>query len=104
MVGILMEVKCVSNSRLNHSNGRRFFPSTTSIRSQGEIYKILSSASPEYAAWLHDKGYISPIGKPVKLFVFSKLTIPRMVQCGNTLIQQAVMAHAVTANHKNNAH
>jgi len=70
----------------------------------GAIYKILSSASPEYAAWLHDKGYISPIGKPVKLFVFSKLTIPRMVQCGNTLIQQAVMAHAVTANHKNNAH
>ena len=37
------------------------------------IYKILSRSSPEYADFLHNKGYIGPDGKPRKLFTFSKL-------------------------------
>ncbi len=37
------------------------------------IYKILASGSLDYAEWLHQKGYLSPGGKPMKLFVFSKL-------------------------------
>jgi len=41
------------------------------------IYKILSNSSPDYSLWLHDKGYLTPSYKPLKLFVFSKLIIPR---------------------------
>ncbi len=42
------------------------------------IYKILYSASSEYATFLHDKGYISEKGKPLKLFTFSYLSIPNV--------------------------
>ena len=49
------------------------------------IYKILSSASPDYAAWLHNQGYISPNGKLMKLFVFSKLNIYKREVRGNIL-------------------
>ena len=38
------------------------------------IYKILANSSPEYADFLHDKGYIGPDGKPRKLFTFSRLS------------------------------
>lgn len=40
------------------------------------IYKILQRASPEYAAFLHDKGYSASSGRLMKLFTFSKLWIP----------------------------
>jgi CRISPR-associated endoribonuclease Cas6 len=40
------------------------------------IYKILSAASPEFANFLHAKGYLSADGKPMKLFTFSYLDIP----------------------------
>ncbi|MCG8603723.1 CRISPR-associated endoribonuclease Cas6 [bacterium] len=40
------------------------------------IYKILQLASPEYATFLHDKGYTAPSGRLMKLFTFSKLWIP----------------------------
>jgi CRISPR-associated endoribonuclease Cas6 len=50
------------------------------------IYKILSSASPEYSSWLHEVGYTSPDGRPMKLFVFSRLHIPGVEQRGSTLI------------------
>jgi CRISPR-associated endoribonuclease Cas6 len=40
------------------------------------IYQILSTASPEYADFLHEKGYLSADGKPLKLFTFSYLFIP----------------------------
>ncbi len=40
------------------------------------IYKILQKASPEYAAFLHDKGYSAVSGRLMKLFTFSKLWIP----------------------------
>jgi CRISPR-associated endoribonuclease Cas6 len=40
------------------------------------IYKILNHASPDYAAFLHEKGYISPNGKPLKLFTFSRIWCP----------------------------
>jgi CRISPR-associated endoribonuclease Cas6 len=36
-------------------------------------YGLLSAASPEYALFLHDHGYIGPDGKLRKLFTFSKL-------------------------------
>lgn len=38
------------------------------------IYRILSSASPEYAEFLHWKGYLTEQGKPQKLFTFSYLS------------------------------
>jgi len=40
------------------------------------IYKILNQASPDYTAFLHDKGYPAPSGRLMKLFTFSKLHIP----------------------------
>ncbi|MDZ7265031.1 MAG: CRISPR-associated endoribonuclease Cas6 [candidate division KSB1 bacterium] len=49
------------------------------------IYKILSQASPEYAAFLHERGYASPAGKPMKLFTFSRLWCPAVRQVENTL-------------------
>lgn len=40
------------------------------------IYKILRRASPEYAEFLHNRGYAAPSGRLMKLFTFSKLWIP----------------------------
>lgn len=40
------------------------------------IYKILQQASPEYAEFLHNRGYSSAAGRLMKLFTFSKLRIP----------------------------
>ncbi len=49
------------------------------------IYKILYSASSEYANFLHEKGYISEKGKPLKLFTFSYLYIPNVSFINNML-------------------
>jgi CRISPR-associated endoribonuclease Cas6 len=49
------------------------------------IYKILNQASPEYAAFLHDRGYTATSGRLMKLFTFSKLWIPRVRQQGRAL-------------------
>jgi len=49
------------------------------------IYKILNRASPEYADFLHRQGYLSPTGKPMKLFTFSKIWCPTMKMNGATL-------------------
>lgn len=40
------------------------------------IYRILAEAAPEYAAWLHERGYRSSDDRHLKLFTFSKLNIP----------------------------
>lgn len=37
------------------------------------IYKILSSASEDYSAWLHGNGYRHDCGKVFKMFCFSRL-------------------------------
>ena len=50
------------------------------------IYKILYSASSEYANFLHEKGYISEKGKPLKLFTFSYLFIPKVSFKNNMLL------------------
>jgi CRISPR-associated endoribonuclease Cas6 len=42
------------------------------------IYRILHRASPEYARFLHDRGYAAPSGRLMKLFTFSKLNIPNV--------------------------
>lgn len=39
------------------------------------IYKIFSNGSKEFTDWLHQKGYITSDGKPMKLFSFSRLFI-----------------------------
>jgi len=49
------------------------------------IYKILYSASSEYAKFLHEKGYISEKGNPLKLFTFSYLLIPNVSFKNNIL-------------------
>ncbi len=50
------------------------------------IYQILYSASSEYAQFLHEKGYISEKGKPLKLFTFSYLFIPHAFVRNNILM------------------
>jgi len=52
------------------------------------IYKILRQGSPEYAQWLHDQGYLSPAGRLMKLFTFSRLWIPRVRREGTILFVQ----------------
>ncbi|MFQ5649519.1 MAG: CRISPR-associated endoribonuclease Cas6 [bacterium] len=49
------------------------------------IYKILQQASPDYASFLHDRGYPAPSGRMMKLFSFSKLWIPGGRRFGETL-------------------
>lgn len=49
------------------------------------IYKLLAQASPEYAAWLHEKGYRSPADRTLKLFTFSRLNIPQAILQGITI-------------------
>ena len=49
------------------------------------IYKILFSASKDYANFLHKQGYLSEHGKPLKLFTFSYLNIPGVKNINNTL-------------------
>lgn len=50
------------------------------------IYSILNSSSPEYAEFLHEKGYISPNGKPLKLFTFSRIWCPAIKRIDATLV------------------
>ncbi|MBW7888631.1 MAG: CRISPR-associated endoribonuclease Cas6 [Bacteroidetes bacterium] len=49
------------------------------------IYKIINAASPEYSEWLHSQGYVTPEGKPMKLFTFSRLLNKNMKAEGNVL-------------------
>lgn len=50
------------------------------------IYKILASASSEYAEFLHNKGYLSSTGKPLKLFTFSRLWSKNIKYAHTTLM------------------
>jgi len=40
------------------------------------IYHLLALASPEYATWLHERGYQSAADRYLKMFTFSRLDIP----------------------------
>lgn len=40
------------------------------------IYKVINQSDPEFAAWLHDKGY-SDDKKQFRLFTFSNLIVPQ---------------------------
>ncbi|MCX7880666.1 MAG: CRISPR-associated endoribonuclease Cas6 [Ignavibacteria bacterium] len=37
------------------------------------LYQIFYESSPSFSKWLHDKGFITPDGKKLKLFTFSRL-------------------------------
>ncbi len=50
------------------------------------IYKILSQAAPDYAAWLHDHGYVGATERRMKLFTFSRLNIPSVRRVEQTLV------------------
>lgn len=49
------------------------------------IYRILRQVVPDYATFLHDKGYAAPSGRLMKLFTFSKLWIPNVRLKGGIL-------------------
>lgn len=50
------------------------------------IYRMLEAASSDYATQLHERGYLSPTGKLMKLFVFSRLYIEKMRPSGSFLM------------------
>lgn len=39
------------------------------------IYRLFFESSPKFSKWLHDQGFVSPEGKKMKLFTFSRLFI-----------------------------
>lgn len=49
------------------------------------IYRVFSQGSAEFSEWLHDRGYVTPEGRPMKLFTFSRLFIDRARLKGGTL-------------------
>ena len=49
------------------------------------IYKMLAESSPEYAQWLHDRGFVTSSGKPMKLFTFSRFLLNNPKTRGNIL-------------------
>ncbi len=57
-----------------HAFGNRL-PINYQYELSGVIYKILSSASEDYATWLHDNGFTLD-SKQFKLFTYSRLIIP----------------------------
>ncbi len=50
------------------------------------LYKTLKKAEPEYATWLHNRGYASPNRRLYKLFTFSRLFIPAARREGSVLV------------------
>lgn len=62
------------------------FPINYQYPLSAAIYKILNTASPEYAVFLHRQGYLSPNGKPLKLFTFSRLWCPNIQRFESSLI------------------
>lgn len=62
-----------------HINAQQFgrtLPMNYQYETSAAIYKILSSADNEFAAWLHNNGFQLPNNKQFKLFTFSRLQIP----------------------------
>ncbi|MBN1349946.1 CRISPR-associated endoribonuclease Cas6 [candidate division KSB1 bacterium] len=64
---------------------RSFIPFNYQHPLSAAIYKILSTANQQYAEFLHQKGYLTVDGKPLKLFTFSYLFIPRVKVVKNML-------------------
>ena len=59
---------CAVNSRF----GKRL-PLNYQYELSAATYHILASANEEFAAWLHDNGFLMENGKQFKLFTFSRL-------------------------------
>lgn len=66
---------------LRSINGYCSIPINYQYPLSAAIYKILSHGSDEYADWLHDRGYLTADGKPMKLFNFSKFFILNQSLC-----------------------
>lgn len=62
--------------RVNAQKFGRILPLNYQYETSAAIYKILSSADNDFAAWLHDNGFQLPNNKQFKLFTFSRLQIP----------------------------
>lgn len=76
-------------------SGRDVIPINYNYPISAWIYRLLSDASPEYAAFLHNQGYIGADGKTRKLFTFSRLHIrPPARRLGDRLIVDSI--HEIT--------
>ena len=72
--------------KLRAPNSQTAIPFNYQYPLSAAIYKILSSSSPEYSDFLHNRGYIGHDGKLRKLFTFSRLLIkPRAHISANAL-------------------
>ena len=63
--------------RVNARKYGRILPLNYQYEMSAAIYKVLSSADKDFAAWLHDNGFQTDNGKQFKLFTFSRLQIPK---------------------------
>ncbi len=68
-----------------------YLPYNYNYQLSSAIYNIYRNASPEFSAWLHDKGWRDDTGKPLKLFNFSKLFFDT-VQAEQSLLKCGGMA------------
>lgn len=71
---------------LRPDSPRCIIPINYQYQLSSAIYSILANADPEYTRWLHEQGYCTPQGKPIKLFVFSKLFIPDVKRQNSALL------------------
>ena len=68
-------------------NPRTAIPLNYNYPLSAVLYQILSRAAPEYAHWLHEKGYRNPAERLLKLFTFSRLYLP-----GRPLVRYGTLA------------
>ncbi len=72
--------------KLRSIQNRCILPINYQYHLSSAIYNILSQSSSEFSEWLHEKGYLTKQGKPLKFFVFSKLYIPKVKRENASLI------------------
>ncbi len=70
---------------LYSENNRFLIPINYNYPLSSAIYKVFSRGSPEFSDWLHNQGYVTKDGKPMKLFTFSKLFVKNASLHNNAL-------------------
>ncbi len=64
-------------------NSQKYYmPFNYNYQLSSALYNVFRSGSPEFSAWLHDKGWIDETNKPLKLFTFSKLYFDKVSKQG----------------------
>jgi len=70
--------------KLEVIEGKKIIPANYQYPLSAAIYKVISKGNSEYASFLHEKGY----GKGFKLFCFSDIKCPFVIEGDRLLLQQ----------------